>query len=480
MEVTATQKQHLAALVDELLKGILKTPVQEHAAYAQRRQRFYQVATIASIVDRNEAGILEAWGGLQNQYAAHVREALAKKKEELRSVDIEVLKAEIADLEPLERERNALWEEMHKSRTAPDPQNQKSTRFAALQEKLKPLNDLRSKYGALSNALEQVTRVHTDLDAVLKMPLQEKINVVLPDPEQVLADLEKGMYTGMKVEPYNQFAPEQAAAVTLLPVVPVNPNSKPKELLALLGLKAVVDRYAPNVSFTAVAVSPEIPAGMEHRIVGTYLKTAPAIFGVEKVQGNTFKKMPHSPLEEGEFIARILDHLRREDNVEVNRFYLTRALQRIREDPRMSYTPFTVEEVLEAVKPDHFPMTAKAVAVNLGRYSDKFGVTFTQEGRSRHFEFTEVIVTNEHQTRIKEFIPQMGHRPFGIVDLGRKISESGTGYIHPRVVETALERPGPYGLRKNRDGTYESLTRPATATTSLAQAREDADVSDLV
>lgn len=493
-------KTDISEVVDTLWKT-LKPEVQKVAsdasskqdikydAYRETRRQLRKAATLATICDHStRLEIIEHWGALQDAYLQRTLKQMPKKIRDMEDY-IELHKQEIEKLSADEKTFKEMWAEL----SGKLPTDTQMRKLNELRPKLETLGKYKKEYEGYTRAISSWEQIVAELKQTSSASVFDKINYVVLSPDEIIEKLKEGPYTGLPVERFEvQRTNGTIAARTDTQSAPpkavfASTKERPAELTALLELKNLVDSYAQGTKFDASKTRKNLPDEylFSAGIIGSYLRTCPDLFGItHKTKGTThfYVKEDQLPKGEEEFLNLVIERLRAPDNAAVNKFYIQRALARIREDPKISYGLFGIAEVQAKIKEDGVNLSSKPIAVNLGKLAAEYGVEVVANvvTLEKRYQLAKVQVTDKHRESIRSTMPEMGYR-FGSSDLSLKITEKGKDPVHPRVIDTLFEKEAKsFGVRCVAKGVYETAKRPESATELHNAAEKQADMDSLV
>lgn len=474
-------------------------------AYKSVREELYLVASLAVACDyEKRLEILDQWADLQETFLNRTVGALRQKKTDLEQI-VQVGKAEVDELEINERKVREKLASLVTSGQLPTKED--IEQLSKLQQKIATRQQSRDEFARYDNAFKNIDAAVAGLTELTALPKAEKIHHVILSPETILDQLQNGSYTGLPLEPFELIAVTQKPIVDLVRTTPahptsrttlfVNPKEKPKELIALLEIKRVVDSYASGKRFTGGDVLEALPGGslFSNKLIRAYLQAGAPVFNVEEEDRTTstyrFVKLDLLPKGEEEFLREMFKVLKPAEQSGVHEFYIKRALDAIREDPQIGYEPFTVKDVNAKLREiDGIELDGRGIGLHLGsKYGSNYGVrafmgpaSSDERERERKFEFVEVIPTDEHKRRLAAGIQAWGYAEFNANNLCRIIRQKELGTpLHCRVIDTLLQTSAEtFGVRKTRDAPephYQTLARPQTATALVEAQRASAEQS---
>ncbi len=219
------------------------------------------------------------------------------------------------------------------------------------------------------------------------------------------------------------------------------------------------------------------------KFAGSYLENAPHLFGAElrtKEGGRWFaKKESHTPLDDPTFLGCVLEYLGSNEKTRINSFYLQRTLERIWLEAK-AYDGFTLHDVLEAAKPDGYPLSLKTVTVNFARFSDELGVEIISDYESdvRIYRRKTVEVNDRQRDALAKALQSLGMASFTDQGLAARVKQLERGYeISTAVAQHFMANELGEGYRKISDEplTYQSTMRPQAAADLVTAHQEDPD-----
>ncbi|PIN74934.1 hypothetical protein COV18_05355 [Candidatus Woesearchaeota archaeon CG10_big_fil_rev_8_21_14_0_10_37_12] len=488
-----------------------------HAAYLGRRTLHLRTAGLAVLTNHHKrAEIADNWAHLQDVYAQRVREQIVEGKADLEK-ELGTVNRNISELESIKHEHDELWEQV---RGSPKPDREKLTKLAELSEHLDLWDSYAEDKARAERALIGINKAASDLDNLRHMEKHDRVHYRILSPEEINTQLKDNAYTGLPFEPFHVVTAEVADLFerkVLKPVVePVSPGKldepvpagnrkklrlteKPKELEALLVLKQVVDEYTTGSVFTSGQLKENVSAAHARTseedylfgagVLGSYLESAPDTFHVnagKKGTARRFTKQNAEPISEAEFLGAISDHLRPSERAAVNSFYISKALDLLREQQK-GYDNFTADDVVAATREYGFEVSRRAVGINLNEVGARSsGLEITRdpsnEKRIASYRFAEVKPTEKQIEAIGTAVARFGYDAFSVDDLC-KGATGLNGAMIPRVVDHVLsESYDALGLRQiNGDQLrYQKVERPDSAAEQAARARPDPIVDELV
>ena len=538
--LSASAKEQLSTLVNDLwlklqtassaaiakVREAQESPTKELSFddYTQTRNSFYQAAYVAIMCDhKNRADVLKKWGEFQIAHLNYTIDFLENKREDIETT-LSAHQENVDELTPFEARYASKWKAF--SNKTPDDTEMKE--LDTLRRKVRDLESSRTELELYTNAHKIFDKSVEDIKKIKTLPLLEQIGYDVLPPKVIFELLQKGTYTGLGFQKFNVLAdgepflstakkidnksnskdfdleaaiatPAQktsnaTAAARATPTAAqqhfVNPTEKPKELIALLELKHAVNKYTSDKQFSGADILDTLPSDYLFgvKIIGSYLETLPELFGVTPQREKTlrrFIKSNSNPISEDEFIHEIIQKLRPEERSALNKFYLKRALGRIREDPKIGYGRFNDKQVREKINEDGLTMELKTIATNLVKLRLEYGVSVLEpKDWERQYEFSEINPTSNETVRVAETTKLFGYDQFSSNDLCRRISEQKQQPMHPRLVEFVLKTNyESLGLRKIvlADKTlYETLDRPKSATQLVQTLETTVDMGPLV
>lgn len=489
--------------------------------YNSTRNLFDQTAILATICNHNTlADIFKKWGEMQTTYLTHIINFLENKREDIETA-LAVHKENVDLLFGFEARYANKWKEL----TSKIPNDSEMGELNTLREKVKDLESSRKELELYTNAHKLFEQTVEDIKKINNMSYFDKIGRVAIPPEFIFDSLQKGTYTGLPVQKFevlsqsNSFPSGTPGTKTATAKIQdtqkneqtdgldsavqktlddaknaaaqktfVNPSEKPQELIALLELKHTIERYTSGKTFSAGDFLKDTPNYLfGAKIIGAYLENLPALFGVKPFRqgaGRRFTKINTEHKSEDEFITIIIENLRPQERSALNKFYLKRALGRIREDPKIGYARFNDKQVREKISEDKLTMELKTIAVNLVKLSSEYGINVleSKEGE-REYEFSTINPTNNEKLLVAQTTKTFGYDQFSSNDLCRKLSEEKKP-MHPRLVEFILETTYENlclkQIRTDDKTCYETLERPKSAVQILKAAETTVDMGPLV
>ncbi len=498
--LSSTAKADISEVVDALWKTI-KQDVQKvtneasskqdvkYDNYRETRKQLRKVATLATICDHSaRLEIIEQWGAMQDAYLQRTIKQLPKKRRELDEY-IEIHKREIDSLSADEKTFTELWSKL----SGKIPTKKEMDTLNGLRTKLESLDKYRKDYEGYTRAVKLWEQIISEFQQISSESVFDKINYVVLSSDEIIEKLKEGKYSGLPVEHFEvqrtngtiaartESQPSQPRAVFS------NTKERPAELTALLELKQLVDSYETGKKFNASKARESLPD--EHKfsagIIGSYLRACEDLFGIaHKTKGTNhfYVKEDQKPRGEEEFLNQIIERLRPLDRAAVNKFYIQRALARIREDPKISYSAFGIAEVQAKIREEGVNFSNKVIAVNLGKLTEEYGVEIIvdKETNEKKYQLAFIQVTDEHRESVRSTMSTMGYR-FNSFELSRKVTEVGRKPVHLRVIDALFEKEAKsFGIRCVSKGMYETIKRPESATDMQAALGREADMDSLV
>ena len=492
-------RKHLSGLVDEL--WVSKYPNHSKALgsdsydeYKKVRDSHYLMAALAEICghERRE-GTLKLMDELQAAYIDKVKKSLKEvKKKSLE--DLKLYSEEVKELSKTEEEFKKEWASISSKK---DPTIEDLAVITEKQKKLLPLPEYRGKVEKAEKIIKSIDSVFNELEEILEMSPHDRINYLLLSAPVIVEGLQNGTYKGIPFESFDIFVSQEKAkekkSKETLSVTASSLREKPPELLSFLEIKEAIDNFPEGFVFDSRELRKNLPENFifSAKLAGNYVRELPDVWGI-KVKDKKMIKTRSNPMSEEEFISRLLKDLKSKEQADINRFYLRRALERIRKNP-CGYDPFSTKEVQKEIKNDGFIITRKAIGVNLGRYTDLFGLKeredlrehTSENGVVRFYEFAEVIPTDSHIKTVKNAVNSLGYRPFNSKELASVIEkEFGIDNMVPaRVLEYILANSsGEFGIAPVENSfpvKYMRKTRPKSAS-ALIRSGDDEDMEELV
>ena len=468
--------------------------------YVKTRNAYFRTAAIATFCDHEKWDtIIERWNGIQGSYLASVRGALHRKQEEIattlrgRRKDVDRLNKKQEDRDNMVTEYDGM--RAHGKRASPDF----LFKLAELETDTEPLQQYRQELLTLQRSADAINRVIQELDEIRELPALERINYIILGPDEIHEKIEAGEYKGMS---FQQFTGDAKLAQLFVPapeekedvvepeqgedgegddegngkgngggpgvstVLLFVPKEQPKELEALLAIKNKVDAYKPDTVFNSSAVRQDFPEDFLFAagIIGSYLRSAPHLFGLER-DGYKFSRTDQRPRSEEEFLRGLLGHLRPSDNSAINVFYLKKAVDRIIDDKVRGHDVFSTDEVVDELRKDGWLIGRKAIGINLGKFAERYSIRQLieqKDAKNRYYERAQVCPHEDHRRALKVAIQDFGLREVTDEQIHKHMLQRNLGYVSKRVIDHLIVNEGEqWGFKKlsGRGNTYQSTQK---------------------
>ncbi len=456
--------------------------------YKKTRDKYYRTASLATICDHEaRMPIITRWNEVQGAYLGRVIGAIGQRQRKIAS-ELSAGEKTIGELEEIKRKVDAEWTALRKPGAAPT--SDKLVELADLQDKILPLENHRENATKMKLSLSTFEGAVKELNFISELSALDRIHYVIPCADEILDKLQKNEYLSIPIElfrvhPVAVSLPRYAQSSPTSEIIPARsgilgsgPTERPPELLALLEMKRVIDSYATGQRFLSGRVKKDLPAGciLTAGLIGSYLRSEPALFGISKEERHKFSKTGQRPIPEDEFIKKIISCLRPIERASVNKFYIKRALEIVRAD--IGYDEFTSERVGESVKELGISLDFISVGRNMSLSMEDFGIRQKRkDGLKWVYEFAEITVTDEYRVAIQKALPTFGYGSFSVNDLRNQIRTESGVHIHERALVYALntekERFGMQLVTVTPIPTYQKIERPPSAETQKKVAGTD-------
>jgi len=486
----------LCGIVEELFKEANKIDVRSlqatsHDTYESVRLAHLKASALATICDDPRLShLLSNWSALQSLYLPQVKKKILKSREGFKE-DVDTFKPSADKVIELEARSEKMWTELQRLKVKPSRQERKE--LDDLDEQIDKEKAYKDQYNDALRALQCLDRAVEDLDKISKLEGIEAIHYHIPSGETILEQLKKGEYKGIPFEPFQMMKSGLVSVIAQPSAVetdvqtkpasqalPVQLQDKPKELSDLLRIKEAIDKMPVGRKFNSSYLRKLIPEpefAYSTKAVGNYVLDAAALFGVAP-EGRDFTKIARPALSEQDFIGGIIDHLKPSESGAVNEFYIQRALIALRENCK-GYEGFVVEDVYKHVNgEDGFPISRKGVAVNLGRFPDRYGVSHEEIDGRRVFKLVNIEPTPNQITALETAVKSFSFKQFTPDEACKAVFEKKLGIVSPRLVNELLDKYSTeLGIERIKDSPqiYRRRERPTSAQADLKKSQVDAD-----
>src|SRR3989344_1595080 len=349
---------------------------QGHQQFETYRGQFREAAVLGTLCAHSQLdAIFAKWADSQRAYASIVRQKVLDGRKEL-TEEIELLEAEIARLQPkkLDFDRAAL-------KFSQDNSPELAQAAAALASYAKEFRTHSAEKLRFEISLRNLDRGATDLDTLARMEGNAPLHYRILPANEILKQLGEETYDGIPFEPFQIFVngaiTDHFTRAGLRPKVRaavqddgngMHVQILAPDLSALIAMKDYVDALPPGASFTSTRARQSIPedaCAFSPRTLGGYFERGAEIFGlhVEKGGARHYTKQEGTvALSRGVFLDQILATLVQPEEGRVNEFYMTLAMQRLRENP-IGYDGFTVQDVRNELDQIGYPLDNRGIGI---------------------------------------------------------------------------------------------------------------------